>query len=139
MLLRYDKPASDWQGALPLGNGCMVAMVYGGTAEEIIQLNEETLWSGQPYEPNNPEALLALPKIQNLLFKGKQREAAALGLENFMAIPLRQQKYQTAGKLNLKFNGHDSPSNYRRELNLDEAIVPVSYSVDSVIKSLNNV
>lgn len=139
MLLCYDKPTSDWQGALPLGNGRMGAMVYGGTADEIIQLNEETLWSGQPYNPNNPEALVALPIIQNLLFKGKQREAEAFGLENFIAIPLRQQKHQTVGELNLKFNGYDSPSNYRCELNLDEAIVPVSYSVDSVIKPLNNI
>lgn len=128
MVLWYDSPASEWLEALPLGNGRIGAMVYGGVENEIIQISEETIWSGGPYDPNNPLALAALPEIRNLIFKGKQAEAEALALETFMSLPMRQQTFQTVGELNLKFEGQQDFSAYRRELSLDDALSKVFYT-----------
>ncbi|MDE5917951.1 MAG: glycoside hydrolase family 95 protein, partial [Duncaniella sp.] len=73
--LWYDRPAQVWTEALPLGNGRLGAMVYGNPASEQIQLNEETLWAGRPNNNANPEALEWIPKIRQLVFEGKYREA----------------------------------------------------------------
>lgn len=132
MILWYNSPASEWLEALPLGNGRIGAMVYGGKENEIIQLSEETIWTGGPYDPNNAEALSNYPEIQALVFEGKQDEAERLALEKFMSIPLRQQKFQTVGELHLAFEEHENVTNYRRELNLNKALSTVSYSVDNV-------
>src|SRR5688572_17723124 len=67
LLLWYDKPASEWTDALPIGNGCLGAMIFGNPASEQLQLNEDTLYAGSPYEPNNPEALQALPEARRLI------------------------------------------------------------------------
>src|SRR5262245_18145590 len=70
LLLWYDKPAVEWTDALPIGNGRLGAMVFGGTVSEQLQLNEDTLYAGSPYDPNNPEALNALPEARRLIFEG---------------------------------------------------------------------
>src|SRR5689334_25401954 len=75
LLLWYDKPASEWTEALPVGNGRLGAMIFGGLATEQLQLNEDTLYAGSPYDPNNPEALQALPEARRLIFEGKYKEA----------------------------------------------------------------
>ena len=64
VVLWYDKPASEWTEALPIGNGRLGAMIFGGPASEQLQLNEDTLYAGSPYNPNNPEALKALPEAR---------------------------------------------------------------------------
>src|SRR5690554_4887562 len=69
--LWYDKPAENWNEALPVGNGRLGAMVFGGPANEKIQLNEETFWSGGPSHNDNPKAMEALPKVRELIFEGK--------------------------------------------------------------------
>src|SRR5205085_5934855 len=125
--LWYDKPAAQWVEALPVGNGRLAAMVFGGTASERLQLNEDTLYAGGPYDPTNPEALAALPLARRLIFEGKYKEANDLIGEKMMGRPVKQMPYQPVGDLNLNFLGHADPSDYRRELDLDTAIASVSY------------
>ena len=130
MTLWYTKPAARWEEALCVGNGRLGGMIFGRTEHERIQLNEDTVWSGGPYDPNNPEALSVLPELTKLIFSGKQREAEVLAQKKFMATPLRQQTYMTLGDLTLNFPGHKDVSNYRRSLNIDEAVARVAYRVD---------
>jgi alpha-L-fucosidase 2 len=73
LVLWYDKPAAEWTEALPVGNGRLGAMIFGGPANEQLQLNEDTLYAGSPYDPNNPEALKALPEARRLIFEGKYK------------------------------------------------------------------
>src|SRR5689334_25446801 len=86
-MLWYRHPAQRWGDALPVGNGRLGAMVFGGIAKERIQLNEDTIWNGRKRDRNNPEALKALPEIRRLLFEGKTREAEALEDQKMMGIP----------------------------------------------------
>ncbi|MHC4644820.1 MAG: glycoside hydrolase family 95 protein [Planctomycetota bacterium] len=131
--LRYSQPAKEWVEALPIGNGRLGAMVFGGVAEERIQLNEDTVWAGGPYDPANPEALAALPKARELIFEGKYRAAHELIEEKMMARPLRQMPYQPVGNLRLKFHeGGQDFSGYHRELDLETAIVRVAYRAGGV-------
>ena len=76
--LWYGRPAVEWTEALPVGNSRMSAMVYGGTATETIQFNEETFWSGGPYNNDSPEALASLPEVRRLIFAGREKEAEQL-------------------------------------------------------------
>jgi alpha-L-fucosidase 2 len=127
LVLWYDKPAVQWVEALPIGNGRLGAMVFGGTKTERLQLNEDTLYAGGPYDPSNPEALKALPEARRLIFEGKYREANDLIGAKMMARPIKQMPYEPVGDLKLEFPSHESVSEYRRELNLDTAIAKVSY------------
>ena len=129
LLLWYDKPASEWTEALPVGNGRLGAMVFGGPANEQLQLNEDTLYAGSPYDPNNPEALAALPEARRLIFEGKYKEAHDLVSAKMMAKPIKQMPYEPVGDLKLSFPGHDNVTNYRRQLDLNTAIATVSYKV----------
>ena len=125
--LWYRRPASKWTEALPIGNGRLGAMIFGGVEEERLQLNEDTLWAGGPYDPVNPTAKAALPEVRQLIFDGKYSEAARLISRRVMARPLRQLPYQTVGDLLLKFSDDAAVEDYRRELNLDTAVARVSY------------
>jgi alpha-L-fucosidase 2 len=127
--LWYTRPAGKWVEALPVGNGRLGAMVFGGAEDEHLQFNEDTLWTGRPHEYQHPGAAEYLPTIRKLLAEGKQREAEALALEHFMSEPLRQKAYQPFGDLRLHFAGHDNPAEYRRELDLDAAVAGVRYRV----------
>ncbi len=129
-LLWHDKPAARWTEALPVGNGRLSAMVFGGVSQERLQLNEGTLWAGGPYDPVNPEAKEALPQVRQLVNEAKYREAAKLISAKVMAKPLGQMPYQTVGDLLLAFPGATNAENYRRELDLDTAITSVSYTGD---------
>ena len=130
--LWYDKPAAQWVEALPVGNGRLAAMVFGGPAEERLQFNEETVWTGKPHEYHHEGAARYLPQLRQLLREGKQAEAEALAMEHFMSVPLRQKAYQPLGDLYVKFDGHDGATNYRRELDLDAALAKVSYTANGV-------
>jgi alpha-L-fucosidase 2 len=127
LVLWYDKPATHWVEALPIGNGRLGAMVLGSTKNERLQLNEDTLYAGGPYDPNNSEALQALPEARRLIFEGKYKEANDLIGAKMMAHPIKQMPYEPVGDLKLDFPSHESISEYRRELNLDTAIAKVSY------------
>ena len=104
LVLWYDKPAAKWVEALPVGNGRLGAMVFGGVNQERLQLNEGTLWAGGPYNPVNPQAKDALPQVRQLVNEGKYREAASLLSAKVMAKPLGQMPYQTVGDLLLTFS-----------------------------------
>ena len=129
LILWYDKPASEWTEALPVGNGRLGAMIFGGPATERLQLNEDTLYAGSPYDPNNPEALKALPEARRLIFEGKYKEAHDLVGAKMMAQPIKQMPYEPVGDLKLLFRDHDNVSNYRRQLDLDTAIATTTYKV----------
>jgi alpha-L-fucosidase 2 len=132
MSLWYRAPATKWTEALPVGNGRLGAMVFGGLEREQLQLNEDTLWAGGPYTPDNTNALAALPEVRRLVFDGKYDEAARLIDRSVMARPLGQMPYQTVGDLILDFPAAASPLDYRRELNLDTAIASVAHTVNGV-------
>ncbi len=128
----FRQPASEWNRALPVGNGRLGAMVFGGTREEHIQLNEETLWTGGPYDPVVKGASASLPEIRRLLFAGDVPRAHDLFGRTMMGVPYEQMKYQPLGDLFIAFPGHDSVTSYRRELLLDSAVARVSYVVNEV-------
>jgi alpha-L-fucosidase 2 len=139
LTLWYRQPARHWVEALPVGNGRLGAMVFGGVTEERLQLNEITLWSGGPQDADSPEALVALPKIREMLFAGKYREAQELADRTLIAKGAGSGRgrgandsygsYQTLGDLKLTVTGHESATQYRRELDLDTAIARVEYVV----------
>ncbi len=124
--------SSEWVKALPVGNGRLGAMVFGGVVNERLQLNEDTLWAGGPYDPVNPDAQAALPEVRRLLFDGKYAEGAKLITDKVMAKPLAQMPYQTIGNLQLTFPETNAAENYRRDLDLDTAIARVDYTSGGV-------
>ena len=128
--LWYRKPAARWQEALPVGNGRIGAMVFGGINRERLQLNEDTLWAGGPYDPVNPQAREALPQVRQLVFDGKYREASRLISAKVMSKPLGQMPYETAGDLILTIPELASVENYRRDLNLDTAVATTEYTAN---------
>lgn len=131
--LWYNQPSGKtWENALPIGNGFLGAMVYGNVEQEIIQLNENTVWSGGPNRNDNPNALAALPEIRKMIFEGKHKDAEKLGNQAFISKKSQGQMFQPVGNLNLNFEGHKKYSNYRRELNIENAISKTSYEVDGV-------
>ncbi len=132
LVLRYAEPASAWTEALPVGNGRLGAMVFGGTARERIQFNEDTVWQGEPHDYSNPGAAAHLAEIRALLTAGKQAEAETLALETFMSVPLRQKAYQAFGDLTLEFEGAEDVRGYRRSLDLDSAAAEVEYESGGV-------
>lgn len=129
LVLWYRQPAKEWTEALPVGNGRLAAMVFGKMEEERIQLNEETFWSGGPYDPVRPGGPEALPEIRRLVFEGKYLEAHNLFGRTMMGMPVEQMKYQPFADLLLNFPGHANATGYRRQLDLDRAIVTVAYTV----------
>jgi len=131
-VLWYSKPAEKWAEALPVGNGRLGAMVFGGTGSERIQLNEQTIWTGGPYDPTHPGGPEALPEIRRLVFAGKYNEAHNLFGEKMMGEPIGNMTYQPLGNLTLEFPGHATATEYRRQLDLDTAIASVSYGVGGV-------
>jgi len=128
----YRQPAQKWTEATPIGNGRLGAMIFGGVNREHLQLNESTLWAGAPYDPNNTNALAALPQARKLVFAGKYDEASQLIGEKMMAVPLREMPYQTLGDLFLDFPTNATVENYRRDLDLDSATATVSYTSEGV-------
>ena len=133
--LWYDRPAQTWTQALPIGNGTMGGMVFGQPAVEHIQLNEETIWAGQPNNVVNPNAREALPRVRQLLFEGKYKEAQALA--NAAVMPVSAGKnmgmpFQPYGDLYVSMPGHAGYTGYERWLDLDHARSMVRYEVDGV-------
>jgi len=127
--LWYNQPAKKWTEALPIGNGRLGAMVFGGIKNERIQLNEESLWGGVQINNNNPGASKHLAEIQQLLLVGESSKARKLADKYLLGTPPRIRSYQTLGDLKLVFNNeYDSVSNYRRELDLSTGVTSVSYN-----------
>src|SRR5690606_16347612 len=101
--LWYNQPANDWNEALPVGNGRLGAMVFGGVHQERLQLNEETVWTGKEVDFVNPEAKEALPEVRKLLFEGKYDEAQELAQQKMMGDKTVSSSYQTLGDILLDF------------------------------------
>ena len=129
--LWYQQPAKVWTEALPLGNSRLGAMVYGGVVNEQIQLNEETVWGGGPHRNDSPKAFGVLPKVRELIFAGREKEAEKVMADNFFTGQ-HGMPFQTIGSLMLEFDGHADYSNYRRDLNLERAVASVRYKIGEV-------
>ena len=129
--LWYDTPAEGWLQALPLGNSHMGAMVFGGTSHEEIQLNDETFWSGGPHDNNSPRSLARLQEVRDLIFAGREEEAAAIVGEDFIVGP-HGMKYLTLGSLILDFGGVGETEDFYRDLDLRTATAGVSFTSGGV-------
>ena len=130
----FTCPAEDWNEALPVGNGRLGAMVFGGIENERLQLNEETVWTGQPRWDANPEALRTLPEVRKLLFQGKYAEAEKLAQSGLLGKFQRDNasSYQTLGDLSIHFAARGRVSGYERELNISDAVASVRYTIDGI-------
>lgn len=129
----YDVPAAKYWESLPIGTGRFGAMIPGSVGHEVIAFNDETLWTGGPYNPNNPQGPEILKKIRKAAFAhdwvAAHKEAWKLG-----SIPQSVQYYQPMGRLNIHVEGHalDRATHYRRSLSMDSALVDVRYRLDGV-------
>src|SRR5262252_9424755 len=126
-VLWFRQPAASWNDALPIGNGRLGAMVFGGVRSERIQLNEDTIWAGEKRDRNNPEGAKNLAEVRRLLFAGKPSEAEELAERTIISVPKRLPPYQPLGDLLLRFDNQEQPADYRRELDIESAIVRVTY------------
>ena len=131
-ILWYDKPATMWTEALPIGNSRLGAMVYGTPAADRLQLNEETIWAGRPNNNANPEAKEYLPKVRELVWQGKYKVAQDMATAHVMAKTNCGMPYQPFGDLYINFPGQDNYTDYRRELSLDSARVVTEYKSGGV-------
>lgn len=130
--LWFEQPAGKWDEALPIGNGRLGGMVFGGTNYERVQLNEESVWTGSRYQyTDKPDAYKVLPEIRQLLFDGEYAAAQQLCKNEFMGFN-NWNMYQTLGDLFLKTNHGENIKDYTRELDLNRAIATTSYTVDGV-------
>ena len=134
MKIWFNQPAANWNEALPVGNGRLGAMVFGGVEKERLELNEKSVWTGEPRWDANPGALKNLPKVRQLLFDGKYKEAEALAQKTIMGKKPQNPAatYQALGDIFLKFGPQRGLNNYRRELDIEEAIARVSYTLGQV-------
>jgi alpha-L-fucosidase 2 len=132
--LWYTEPANEWVEALPVGNGRLGAMVFGGIETERIQLNEESVWTGGPIERANPEALENLGKVRQLLFEGKYAEGDRLAQEKIMGkrIDPGKHTYQTLGDLFFEFEVLSNVSDYKRDLDLRTAVATTRFTSNGV-------
>ena len=132
LTLWYTRAASEWEEALPVGNGRLGAMVFGDCQEERIQINEDTHWTGGPYSTTVEGGYRVLPEIQENIFEGKPLAAHKLFGRHLMGYPVEQQKYQSTANLHIFFDGHKEISDYRRWLDLNTGIVHVEYEAGGV-------
>jgi alpha-L-fucosidase 2 len=130
--LWYEQPATQWEEALPLGNGRLGAMVYGGVPGENIQLNENTFWAGGPHNNLNPAAVKSLPEIRRLIAAGDYLAAEALAAKKITSQGSNGMPYQTAGNLHLEFPAHKNHSHYYRDLDIGSAVATTHYQIDDV-------
>lgn len=128
MKLWYRKPAERWPEALPVGNGRLGGMVFGRTKAEMIQLNEDSVWSGKPLNRINPDAAKHLGEIRRMIREGRMEQAERLSMYALSGTPNSQRAYQTAGELYLNFHGTGPEEKYQRELNLEEGIVSTDFT-----------
>jgi len=128
--LWYKQPAQKWTDALPVGNGRLGGMVFGGIQQERIQLNEESVWAGAPINNNNPGAKAHLKEIQTAIFNGDYKTANDLSKKYLVGTPPNVRSYQTLGDLGIKFYWKSAATNYKRSLNIQTGIAKTEYIVD---------
>src|SRR4030095_6084095 len=125
--LWYRQPAPSWNEALPIGNGRLGAMVFGGIETERLQINDDTVWAGELRDRNNPEGLRNLGEVRRLLFEGKAKEAEQLAENTMISVPKRLPPYQPLCDLMIRFSGQSEVSDYIRDLSLSKAVALVVY------------
>ncbi len=122
MRLWYDKPAENWNHALPVGGGKLGAMVFGGVSNERIQMNEDSIWAGPPVPKSPAGAQQVVTRARQLLFEGQYTKAQDLVQEGVMGERIVPRSYQPLGDLFIEQSGVDQNTDYRRELSLNSAI-----------------
>lgn len=133
LTLWYTHPAKEWNEALPVGNGSLGGMIFGGLEEERIQLNEKTIWAGGREDFENPKARASLKQVRKLLFESRYAEAQQLAQETLMGNKKNMSAYQTMGDLRFRFDHNFAEAqNYRRELDLNRGVASVMYSIGDV-------
>jgi alpha-L-fucosidase 2 len=132
MVLWYRQPATQWTQGMPIGNGMIGAMVFGGVPQERIALNESSFWSGRPHNYDDPNAEQYFSQIRDLVFAEKFQEAERMANEHFWGIPNSQEAYQPIGDLLLSFDDANV-TDYRRELNMETGVAKVSYRQDDTV------
>jgi len=128
--LWYKQPATVWVEALPVGNGRLGGMVFGDFNNEMIQLNEESVWAGSKINNNNPEALAHLAEIQQAIFKSEYKKARELSDKYLLGTPPEVRSYQPLGNLSIEFDWTGQPTSYRRSLILNTGISKTEYTID---------
>lgn len=133
MKLWYDRPAKNWNQALPIGNGRLGGMIFAGIEEEFLQLNEDSVWYGGPRDRNNPDTRKYLGQIRQFLMEGKIKKAEELIVPAMSGLPENQRHYQPFIDLEIK-TGHDKEKvkDYRRELNIEQAVARTAYTLGEV-------
>ena len=132
MVLWYRQPATEWMQAMPIGNGMIGAMVFGGVPQERIALNESSFWSGRPHNYDDPNAGKYYEQIRDLVFAERFQEAERMADDHFWGIPNSQEAYQPIGDLILSFEDTDI-TDYRREMDMETGIVKVTYRQDDAM------
>ncbi len=135
LTLWYDRPGEKWSESLPIGNGRLGAMMHGHPVQDVFYLNEDTIWSGGPHDYTNIGSHQYLEKLRKLIREEKYDKAAKFGAEHSLGVPRYQQGYHSLGKLHLNFNGHESYTNYRRQLDMSKGIVEIRYQTDNATYS----
>ncbi|UCE47135.1 MAG: glycoside hydrolase family 95 protein, partial [Phycisphaerales bacterium] len=130
--LWYDEPASKWTDALPVGNGRLGAMVYGTAPKEHLQLNEESLWAGEPTDVYPENFSENIRKVQSLVLEGRISEARELGLEKLTKSPTSFRSYEPLGDLWIEMDHASEVQDYHRQLNLETGIATVQYRLGDV-------
>ena len=123
----FKQPATNWNEAIPIGNGRIGAMIFGDPLKERIQINEDSIWYGGPQDRNNPDALAHVSVIRGLLFEGKLKEAHQLAETAFSGTPCSQRHYMPAGDLLIFSDAEGEVSHYSRYLDMERAIAVTSY------------
>ncbi|MDB5084057.1 MAG: glycoside hydrolase family 95 protein, partial [Bacilli bacterium] len=134
LCLWYREPAVQWDHAMPIGNGRLGAMIFGGLTDEKLQLNEETIWSGGYRDTNNSQALESLSLVRQLVVQGKVAEASEIAEDMLLGVPKRVKPYEPLGNLLLNFPAVEAQQvqSYHRWLDLKRAVACVDYEVDGV-------
>ncbi|MHA7941570.1 glycoside hydrolase family 95 protein [Formosa sp. 3Alg 14/1] len=142
----YDAPAKKWTDAFPIGNGKLAAMTFGGTDVAKFQLNEESLWAGEPDNPFAENFREKLTTVQNLILEGKSMEANTYGLANLTAGPASFRSYEPLGNLLIDFDNKSEVSNYKRALDMSTGLSTVTYDIsgatitqEAFISAIDNV
>ncbi|MFD1198646.1 glycoside hydrolase N-terminal domain-containing protein [Brucella gallinifaecis] len=130
--LWYDRPAAIWTEALPVGNGRLGAMVFGGDWSERLQINESTFWNGGPYQPVNHSASETLPEVRRLILEGKYQDAERLATQSAMADPDLQTSYQPIGDVRFSMHHDMNITGYRRKLDLSTAVAETQYQCQGI-------
>lgn len=131
--LWYTQEALNWDEALPIGNGFLGGMIYGGISNEHIQLNEDSLWYGQKGNRNNPDSPRYIRQIRDYLKEGRIKEAEGLAAKAMYGLSEGQSFYETLGDLHIRFtNPEGNASQYCRYLDINSAVAGVTYTIGDV-------